>query len=421
MQFVLLFALVASADGLLTESQAMSKEAHAAVAQRKEMLRKLESAKTTQELEEAREAFNKANAHAELVLKAQKKKAQSAPQRNSRVAELLQRSKAVSQADEQMVDKKKALLEELKPEKMQKMPEKTWDMKAQGWPFSDKPDVNLAISNGKSWACQDKGSEILMMYVNSNSHSERKTCMESQLNQHCTPYERFPAVEMAHCPEGDWMCMNHRVFNEHSDCITKDVDWEAISTHGSKTTASKWQVAMNVMGNWCSHYRLIKEIVTRSKKDPKFAEDYPAFMMLEDDVILDKEWTEEKLKDWVNNPPMDWDIVQIDPFGDLAPEDEVGNFRGKKIYKPSWKGNYYGFHAVMIKTATAEKILKKLDSFNVVPVDWIQKWINDDPQGLHSLAWDAGVTENPEKTEMYGGKLTLPDGCDASVTKTTIG
>merc|ERR1719160_1094931 len=115
-----------------------------------------------------------------------------------------------------------------------------------------------------------------MFYINSKKAPARSRCMKAQLDNHCMPYENWPSVDIEQCSHGvdDWACLQDKLFTTYRDCVTQSIDVDAITTHGSSSSKSKSQVAAAVFGNWCSHYKLLQEIVRRSDGDPNFVDDY---------------------------------------------------------------------------------------------------------------------------------------------------
>jgi len=277
------------------------------------------------------------------------------------------------------------------------------------WPWQLKVETPKAptmslLKEGKSLACTDGNKEILSFYVSQMGGGQstrqflnRERCMRAQLDQHCMPYESFAATLVEPCDTGDWTCANKRVLNDHAGCLTKSVDWEAVQNYAKESGKTMW----DLLGSWCSHVKLLKEVSSRMQLDEKFANEYPALLVLEDHVILDKEWAEEVTKDWVHNYQGQWDMVQLDTQGKGLKRDLVGDFRGKPVYTPSWKGQYSGFHAVLLNTKSVPTLLEKMQSLNVVPVEWLSKSMNDQPQGLKVLSWESGIST----TASEGSKL----------------
>merc|ERR1719235_2781383 len=157
------------------------------------------------------------------------------------------------------------------------------------------PQLISLIKEGKTLACTENNKEILTFYVSSVAGGgssrqvlNRERCMRAQLDQHCMPYESFPATTIEPCDAGDWTCANKRVLNDHATCLTKTVDWEAVQNQARDSLKTMWEV----LGGWCSHVKLLQEINNRIKLDEQFTADYPAMLVLEDHVLLDQEWTE---------------------------------------------------------------------------------------------------------------------------------
>jgi hypothetical protein len=271
-----------------------------------------------------------------------------------------------------------------------------WQKKTAAPPANKTTPTMSLIKAGKTLACTDDKKEILSFYisgmeggVSTRQALNREKCMRAQLDQHCMPYESFPSTIVEPCDKGDWACANKRVLNDHATCLTKSVDWEAVQNYAKESGKTMW----DVLGSWCSHVKLLKEVSKRMQLDEKFVSDYPALLVLEDHVILDREWTEEIAKDWVNNYDGKWDMVQLDVLGNKGlKRDKVGEFREKSIFRPSWKGQYNGFHAVLFNTKSVPTLLEKMQSLNVVPVEWLTKSMNDQAGALQVLNWDAGIS-----------------------------
>lgn len=278
---------------------------------------------------------------------------------------------------------------------------------------AEKHSAEIAKAN-KTYACRDAGGkgQVLVMYLNSlgaatsKYNKEKEKCIKTQLNQHCMPYESFDVTPIMPCAEGNTMCLQQRVMDDHKDCLNRNVDWESIKSYS--TNAGKDM--MTVLGEWCTHIKAFKEVVRRAKLDDTFIKEYPAILILEDHVLLDKEWLEEVTKDWVHNSPRMWDMVQFDSYGGKSNQDKIGEFRGKQIYRPSWKANYGGSHALLIRTASTNTLLEKMQSLNIVPFEWIGKSMNDDPKGLEILSWDAGVSTVKWQSSPYLREYFLPEG-----------
>jgi len=271
----------------------------------------------------------------------------------------------------------------------------------------------IVAKANKTYACTEKGSQILAMYLSpikmmpTKENQAKEKCMRAQMNQHCMPYEKFDATYIEPCSVTDFNCMQRRVVQDHPNCINKHVDWDSIQNYAQASQKGM----MQVLGEWCSHIKLLKEIQRRVALDEEFLKAYPAVLMLDDTVMLDKEWTEEVTKDWVNNQKRAWDLVQLDSYGGKSNQDKIGEFRGKAIFRPSWKANYGGFHATLIKTASINQLLEKMQGLNVIPFEWVSKSMNDDPKGLEILTWEGGVSTVAWQASQPTKNFFLPKAC----------
>merc|ERR1712124_197802 len=134
---------------------------------------------------------------------------------------------------------------------------------------------------------------------------------------------------------------------------------------------------------------------------------YPYFLMLEDDVKIDTKNFEETIVGFAKNYKSDpWSLAQIDSFGRHSERDEdlVSSFDGFPVFRNTRHGEYLGFHAVLIKTAFAPLILKKMMSRPAVPLDTLPTLMNEqacEAGGCRmtmpsSVALQAFVTETPK-------------------------
>jgi hypothetical protein len=280
------------------------------------------------------------------------------------------------------------------------------------------------VKENKTLACtlNHQDSDILTFYVSqleggilSDLTKKRDKCMRSQLDQHCMPFEVFPVTVIEQCADQpmDWACANKRILEDHANCLTKAVDWEALTWHAKESNTNHWAI----LGGWCTHVKVLKEVSRRIQLDETFARDYPAILLLQDHVILDKEWTEEVLRDWIANFPENWDMVQLDPWGEKLKKDYARDFRGKPVYRPSWKGGYFGIHATLMRTRSVPTILEKMQGLNVVPIDWITKAMNDQ-RTLDVFSWDARVATTAFKAGRALKDKWLPaNNCEDAKTK----
>lgn len=271
---------------------------------------------------------------------------------------------------------------------------------------------NLAKVN-KTYACTEKGKDVLVFYNSGMAiaptavNKFREKCIRAQLNQHCMPYEKFDATYIEPCDSTDYQCFQRRIIEDHPTCLNRNVDWEAIKNYdlGSKQTISE------TLAGWCSQIKMLKEVQRRVALDDQFLAEYPAVLLIQDHAYLDKEWTEEVTRDWVYNYKGKWDIVQFDPRDGKADTDKITEFRGKKVWRPSWKSVYGGHQAILIKTSSINPILEKMQVMNVLPIEMVLKSMNDDAKGLEILSWESGVTTVPWKASKETKEYFLPKDC----------
>jgi len=196
----------------------------------------------------------------------------------------------------------------------------------------------------------------------------------------------------------------------YGDCIENGIDYNSISTHGSKGT-SRRKMGFHVVANWCSHKRLFEKLESKMG-------DAEYFLVLEDDVILDRNYTMEVLKDFVQNyKDQSWDLLQIDPIGAKSKDDLKGHFKGKPVWAPSTGDDckqYYGFQAVLVKSSALPNINKWMSSKPAMPIDWI-------PTTMPNVQSFGGlIARNPEEATHFGRFIAMPAYCAKTVSKSTI-
>lgn len=274
-------------------------------------------------------------------------------------------------------------------------------------------------------------------YVNLESSTTRKQCMEKQLSKGGMTPHRWAAVEW---PE---KCAMHMKEVEHAkamnllsgqstegigltrsqlescmhkhqlgDCLgTKGISMPLTGSHGTlKDSTTLDELRGHVVANWCSHKRLFNSLVARNT-----SKDY--FVVLEDDTILTNNF-KQAIDDFVQNYKDEkWSSVQIDPWGKAQ---EIGDFKGKKVFRPfqgsvdpktkkSMERQFYGMHAWLIKKDALPKMIDFMENSKTIPIDWIPQ---RQPQ---FLAWKPNIAKNPES-----GKGKTPEFCDASIRESTI-
>lgn len=255
-------------------------------------------------------------------------------------------------------------------------------------------------------------------YVNMDGAKERKRCLERQFSDMPGKPQpkRFPALKF---PEACIKSKTHEKYEtclkeaDLGDCFEAGIDYAATGTHGTQEH-TEYKIRNAVLSNWCGHKRLFKQVEEAANNGtaPQYV------VVLEDDVIVDRKYFMQVLKDFAKNyKNRDWDLVQLDPFGHKDRKDFKERFRGKPVFKPSADGQcsaYWGFHAVMIKVSAIKRINHWMSINQAVPIDWLP-W-----RMPHSLAYSALISRNPE-AKIGGDVIVLPGYCSQKVMKSTIG
>lgn len=130
-------------------------------------------------------------------------------------------------------------------------------------------------------------------------------------------------------------------------------------------------------------------------------------LILEDDINIDYKDFEETVSSFAQSYKSEpWDLLQIDPFGKHSERDEdmLPHFKGFPVFRNSRHGQYVGFHSVLVKTASASKILEKMVTMPAVPIDTLPTFMNEaacDVGGCRlgspsALALQAFITDTPK-------------------------
>jgi hypothetical protein len=177
-----------------------------------------------------------------------------------------------------------------------------------------------------------------------------------------------------------------------------------------------------VGAKWCSVVSLLQAAITQAQKSQYL-------LMLEDDISVDHKEFEETVRSFAQTYKEEpWDLLQIDPFGTHSERDEdmVPHFKGLPVFRNSRHGQYFGFHTVLFKTASASKILDKMMSMPAVPLDTLPTLMNEEACDLggcrlgtpSALALQAFITESP-KADQTASTLVhrsrVPKACQTEV------
>jgi GR25 family glycosyltransferase involved in LPS biosynthesis len=269
----------------------------------------------------------------------------------------------------------------------------------------------------------EKPPYVEAWYVNAKGQTDRAKCIDRQLKESGFQPHRFNAAVHPRLKQGNYH--KQMAESDFKDCIPSGVDWEATASHGSNAN-EKMTVRQGVVSNWCSHYRIFKELQNRSSE---------YFLIFEDDAIINREEIMPLVEDFVENyKGYDWNMVQIDPFGGKDRATVIGYHRGRPVFRPCLKqgkkgeqckdnfanrwmcAQYYGFHAILVKKSKIGEVLNYMSTNPAVPIDWMPLRLEG------SISWLAGVAGNPEATTAPGGKAVhVPTYCSKSILKSTIG
>merc|ERR1719235_940295 len=282
-------------------------------------------------------------------------------------------------------------------------------------------------------------------YVNAKGKIDRDICIRTQLEDMNIQPHRFTAIHLEKCfgPKSPdfGTCIRNQGYG---DCIKSGMQWGALGAHGSEradingTGVADYQRHLGITSNWCSHKRLMEKI-----RDDELAGDY--HLIFEDDVIL-KPGFKHAVADFIQNYngtwSKQWDMVQIDPFGQTCERHQVDEFRGAPIYKPEphhwlrdmtpmWRerhqdwieknkcNEYWGYHAILVRKSGMDDIIKNMEENPTVPLDWLTG------QYKNAIAWSPGVAANPEEitiAEKEGNhkKFKMPSYCKREVLRSSL-
>merc|ERR1719160_2300602 len=211
-----------------------------------------------------------------------------------------------------------------------------------------------------------------VFYINLDKETQKKNKMEAKLKQSGLTYERFPAAtwqEIQKMPKD------------------KDVPQELLqySSQGNSDYL-KWfpenakQVTHAI---YLSHARLLKKI---SEEDNDSDDVY---VVLEDDVTLNKNWKEE-LTEKAKTLPKDWDVAKFVYWGikrceDKVPDSDWYEYRSPSMWTNKVDSMYSGNQAYMFRAKSIKNILQQLRGMPIMDID------------------GAMISNHQEKTEKVNG------------------
>jgi len=276
-------------------------------------------------------------------------------------------------------------------------------------------------------------------YVNVEGENTRAECMDRQIEAIGKEPRRWPAVKVKTCGNSDDKTSatgaNLKACFEKQgagDCVKNGmenrflIDYD-IDQHRMKSSES---VRNHILSNTCSHKRLFDQIANDNSSKP-YA------LILEDDAVLSHNFLTSKVTDFIDNYKgkyaNDWQLVQLDPYGNHCEEHIIGKHAGRNVMLPRnlWKqapgmdkpvkggrtcSQYFGAQALLVRKSEARSIVEHMDSNKAFPMDWIAAEL---PRGL---AWTAGVAQNPRKfrISLKGKNKQFNALCSKDVLKSSI-
>lgn len=224
---------------------------------------------------------------------------------------------------------------------------------------------------------------IMVTYVNVEGSINRENCMEKQLatlTEEATSmgiylsFERAKAETLSTCANVS-SCMQ-----EKPECFPSGS--LGFIHHGHDDDAERVNlIAKGVLGNWCSHVRLLRKLHAADKL-------WDYFLILEDDVMFKPGFLNQLLT-FLRNFPHQWTLVALDTFSARSfPEDDEftrNASQGLNLRAMSATRNtYWGAHAWLIHSHKVAKFLELFEKTPAIPIDWITKTSHP----LHMGMWN---------------------------------
>jgi len=189
-------------------------------------------------------------------------------------------------------------------------------------------------------------------------------------------FERFPAVTFSNCTTIA-QCMEER-----PECFpTNNAGYIHHGlVEGAETSA---KMIRGVLGNWCSHLRLL-EHMARAKHAYNF------FLLLEDDFILSDKFAAGLNKVLVTMPHY-WNLIALDTFGGGGRVPEQDSFGSESTLGlrlnslSSTMNSYWGAHAWLVNDEHLQRFVSFYRSTPAIPLDWVTKASHPLHMGIWSL------------------------------------
>jgi len=256
---------------------------------------------------------------------------------------------------------------------------------------------------GKELTCSGAAPAFQTFLLDSKKDNGANVeCLEKQLSKYCLNHMRAPTMNAKQALQ---------LVGVKNECLPNGID--------NRVPAAKRGA---VGAKWCSIVSLLQAVSTQAQKS-QFV------LMMEDDISVDHKELEETVSSFAQTYKEEpWDLLQIDPFGTHSERDEdmLPHFKGFPVFRNSRHGQYFGFHTVLVKTASAPKILEKMMSMPAVPLDTLPTIMNEAAcdvggcrMGLPSaLALQAFITETPKADQMASAlveRARVPKACRTEV------
>lgn len=256
---------------------------------------------------------------------------------------------------------------------------------------------------GKEFTCSESAPAIrTFMLDTKKDNSANVECLEKQLNKYCLNHIRAPAMNGKQALT---------LVGTADDCLPKGID-KRVPTEKRGAVGAKW----------CTFVSILQAMSMGAQKNPYF-------LILEDDINVDHKEFEETVSSFAQTYRDEpWDILQIDPFGTHSERDEdmVPHFKGLPVFRNSRHGQYFGFHTVLVKTASAPKILERMMSMPAVPLDTLPTLLNEEACDVggcklsspSALALQAFVSETPRADQTASAlvqRSRVPKVCQTEV------
>lgn len=256
---------------------------------------------------------------------------------------------------------------------------------------------------GKELTCSAAAPGIQTFLMDSKrDNSANVDCLEKQLNKYCLNPVRAPTMNAKHALQ---------LVGVTDECLPNGID-QRVPAEQRGAVGSRW----------CSIISLLQAVTTQAKKAPYF-------LVLEDDISVDHKEFEETISSFAQTYKDEpWDLLQIDPFGTHSERDEdmVPHFKGLPVFRNSRHGQYFGFHTVLVKSASAPRILQKMMSMPAVPLDSLPTLMNEEACDVggcrlgapSALALQAFISETPKADQAASAlveRSRVPKACQTEV------